>query len=226
MKPSVKFATFPLVRGTGKLGNTAVGGPLKRSFDVVAASMGLLLLGPLFIMLALLVKMSDGGPVFYRHQRIGRGGRPFYCLKFRTMKTNGDAILELYLRENPQAQAEWVVARKLQLDPRITDVGTVIRKLSLDELPQLLNILRGEMSIVGPRPIVVEELELYGAAAVYYLKSRPGLTGVWQVSGRNDVSYDKRVAFDQRYVENWSFRGDVAIILKTIPAVYAAKGSY
>ncbi|ATU92285.1 sugar transferase [Phyllobacterium zundukense] len=226
MKPSVKLAAFPFFRETKRLDNAAVGGPLKRSFDIVVATLGLFILSPLFIMLGFLIKMSDGGPVFYGHRRIGCGGQPFYCLKFRTMKTDGDAILESFLRENPQARQEWQTARKLQSDPRVTDVGAVIRKLSLDELPQLLNILRGEMSIVGPRPVVLEELELYGPAAAYYLRSRPGLTGVWQISGRNNVSYDKRVAFDQRYVENWSFRGDVAIILKTIPAVCAARGSY
>ncbi len=226
MKPSVKLAAFPFVRETQRLDTPAVGGPLKRAFDVVSAALGLFMLSPLFIMMIILIKMSDGGPVFYRHRRIGRGGRPFYCLKFRTMKTNGDAILESYLRENPQAQAEWISTRKLQSDPRVTDVGSVIRKLSLDELPQLLNILRGEMSIVGPRPIIGEELELYGPAAAYYMRSRPGLTGIWQISGRNDVPYDKRVAYDQGYVENWSFRGDVAIILKTIPVVCAARGSY
>ena len=188
--------------------------------------MALILLSPLFIMLASLVKLSDGGPVIYRHRRIGRGGNQFYCLKFRTKITNGDAVLETHFAANPAARAEWVAARKLQVDPRVTNVGIVLRKLSLDELPQLVNILRGEMSLVGPRPVVKDEIELYGSAATYYFKSRPGLTGIWQISGRNDVDYDERVAFDKHYVENWSFQKDIIILLKTILAVCASRGSY
>ena len=121
---------------------------------------------------------------------------------------------------------EWTTTRKLKNDPRITRVGTVLRKLSLDELPQLVNVLRGEMSLVGPRPVVDDELALYGRSAGYYLKARPGLTGLWQISGRNDVSYDARVAFDREYVENWSLSSDVWIIVRTVPAVCAQQGSY
>src|SRR5690606_5975025 len=135
-------------------------------------------------------------------------------------------VLQAYLSENPEAQAEWEATRKLKNDPRVTPVGAVLRKLSLDELPQFLNILAGEMSIVGPRPVVQEELERYGSAAVFYLKSRPGLTGLWQVSGRNDVSYATRVAFDRYYVENWSLAQDIRIIAKTVPAVCLSRGSY
>ena len=142
------------------------------------------------------------------------------------MAENGDAILHQYLEQNPAAYQEWRATRKLQHDPRVTVVGTVLRKLSLDELPQLINILRGEMSIVGPRPVVEDELELYEASAVYYLQSRPGLTGLWQVSGRNDVSYAARVAFDTHYVRNWSLVTDVAIVVRTIPAVCLSRGSY
>jgi exopolysaccharide production protein ExoY len=177
-------------------------------------------------MIAALVKFSDNGPVLYGHRRIGHNGRTFKCLKFRTMAVNGDEILRNYLRDNPQAAEEWRATRKLKNDPRVTVVGTVLRKLSLDELPQLLNILRGEMSVVGPRPVVDEELNLYDSFAAFYLRTRPGLTGLWQISGRNDVSYESRIAFDTQYVQNWSLLGDVAIIVRTIPAVCMARGSY
>jgi exopolysaccharide production protein ExoY len=203
-----------------------IGGLLKRSFDIVGSLAGLVLLSPLFLMVALLVKLSDNGPIFYGHKRIGRGGRIFSCLKFRTMVPDGERVLNAYLAANPEANAEWIATRKLKNDPRVTRVGQVLRKLSLDELPQILNILQGDMSLVGPRPVVRDELEIYGSAAVYYLKSRPGLTGLWQVSGRNDVSYDTRVAFDRHYVENWSMFQDIRIIFKTVPAVWMSRGSY
>jgi len=203
-----------------------IGGAFKRGFDIVGAAAGILLLSPLFLMLALLVKFSDGGRVFYGHSRIGRNGRVFQCLKFRTMVENGDQVLAAHFARNPQSREEWLATRKLQDDPRVTRVGAVLRKLSLDELPQMFNILRGDMSIVGPRPVVKDELEFYGPAADYYLKSRPGLTGLWQVSGRNDVSYHARVAFDRYYVENWSFIFDLKIIVKTVPAVFSSRGSY
>ncbi|WP_062228079.1 sugar transferase [Aureimonas frigidaquae] len=204
----------------------AVGGAVKRSFDLVASVAGLIVLSPLFIMLAALVKLSDGGSIFYGHRRIGRGGATFHCLKFRTMVENGDEVLQRHLASDPAAAEEWKATRKLQNDPRVTAVGQVLRKLSLDELPQIINIIRGEMSVVGPRPVVAAELDLYGSAASHYLRSRPGLTGLWQVSGRNDVSYEARVAFDKQYVENWSLATDLAIIIKTVPAVVASRGSY
>ena len=203
-----------------------IGGLCKRGFDVVVAAIGLVALSPLLLMLALLVKLSDGGRIFYGHRRVGRDGNSFLCLKFRTMAENGDEILAAYLERNPQLRQEWLATRKLQNDPRITPVGSVLRKLSLDELPQLINILRGEMSFVGPRPVVEDEVELYGAGVECYLKSRPGLTGLWQISGRNDVSYSARVAFDRHYVENWSFAFDLVIIVKTFPAVLSSRGSY
>jgi exopolysaccharide production protein ExoY len=198
----------------------------KRIFDIVAAAAAIALLSPLFAMLALMVKLSDRGPVFYAHRRIGRNGNIFYCLKFRTMVMNGDEVLARHFAENPKTREEWLATRKLQDDPRITRVGQVLRKLSLDELPQVFNILMGHMSVVGPRPVVKDELEMYGPAADCYLRSRPGLTGLWQVSGRNDVSYGMRVAFDQHYVENWSFLSDIKIIVLTVPAIIASRGSY
>jgi len=202
------------------------GGIIKRAFDISAASLGLIFLSPVFLMVMLLVKLSDRGPAFYGHRRIGHNGQEFRCLKFRTMVVDGDKVLQEHLRNNPKAMEEWRSTRKLQDDPRVTAVGSVLRKLSLDELPQLINILRGEMSVVGPRPVVHDELELYETSAVYYLQARPGLTGLWQISGRNDVSYATRIAFDTHYVENWSLTRDVMIIARTIPAVCMQRGSY
>jgi exopolysaccharide production protein ExoY len=203
-----------------------LGGRLKRSFDIAAAALGLIALSPLFLLIALLVKSSDGGAVFYGHERIGRGGRRFRCLKFRTMSANGDKVIAEYLRANPAARREWAETRKLKDDPRVTRAGLVLRKLSIDELPQLINILLGDMSIVGPRPVVLDELEKYGGHAGCYLRSRPGLTGLWQINGRNDVSYDTRVAFDRHYVEHWSLVEDIRIIIMTVPAVCLSRGSY
>jgi exopolysaccharide production protein ExoY len=212
---AIEFGAFP-----------PTGGILKRGFDVTTASLALIFISPIFLMLALLVKFSDRGPIFYGHRRIGHNGQTFRCLKFRTMVVDGDRVLNAYLHANPKAQEEWRETRKLQDDPRVTVIGSVLRKLSLDELPQLINIIRGEMSVVGPRPVVEDELERYEGAAVYYLQSRPGLTGLWQVSGRNDVSYESRVAFDTHYVKNWSLRSDMLIIARTIPAVCLSRGSY
>jgi len=203
-----------------------IGGVIKRTFDLTASIIALILLAPLFMMIGALVKSGDGGSILYGHKRIGRNGETFHCLKFRTMVENGDEVLQRHLRDNPEALEEWTATRKLQNDPRVTRVGQILRKLSLDELPQILNIVRGEMSVVGPRPVVSEELDYYGPAAEFYLASRPGLTGLWQVSGRNDVSYAARVAFDAHYVQNWSLATDLAIIIKTVPAVVASRGSY
>jgi exopolysaccharide production protein ExoY len=204
----------------------AIGGSGKRGFDIACALSAILLLAPLLCLLALLVKASDGGKVFYAHKRIGRHGLVFGCLKFRTMAENGDILLQQHLARCPQSRLEWQQTRKLKNDPRVTRVGRVLRKLSLDELPQLFNILLGDMSVVGPRPVVQSELDLYGKAAAHYLASRPGLTGLWQVSGRNDVSYRERIEFDTHYVENWSFITDIKIIALTVPAVCASRGSY
>ena len=225
MKSATRSASSPLF-STATAGAPPVGGISKRSFDILVALAALVLLSPIFVLIMALVKYSDGGSVFYGHRRIGYNGSTFRCLKFRTMAENGDAILQKYLEQNPAAYEEWRRTRKLQYDPRVTIVGTVLRKLSLDELPQLINIIRGEMSLVGPRPVVEDELELYEAAAVYYLQTRPGLTGLWQVSGRNDVSYETRVAFDTHYVRNWSLASDLVIVARTIPAVCLSRGSY
>jgi exopolysaccharide production protein ExoY len=225
MKSATRSASSPFFSSV-TTGAPPVGGISKRSFDILVALAALVVLSPIFVLIMALVKYSDGGSVFYGHRRIGYNGSTFRCLKFRTMAEDGDAVLQRYLEQNPAAYEEWRATRKLQDDPRVTIVGTVLRKLSLDELPQLFNILRGEMSIVGPRPVVDDELELYESSAVYYLQTRPGLTGLWQVSGRNDVSYETRVAFDTHYVRNWSLASDLVIVARTIPAVCLSRGSY
>ncbi len=198
---------------------------MKRGFDLFAASSIVLLFLPLLIMICC-VLMSQGWPLLIRHRRVGRSGRTFSCLKFRTMVRDADVVLARHLAEHPAARVEWESTRKLKDDPRITPFGHVLRKSSLDELPQLLNVLRGEMSLVGPRPIVPAEMKHYGANIALYQQVRPGLTGAWQVSGRSDVSYAQRVRLDCEYVHARSFGRDVVILALTIPAVLRAKGSY
>jgi exopolysaccharide production protein ExoY len=204
----------------------ALGGAAKRSFDVAAALLAIVLLLPLLLLVALVVKLADRGPVFYRHRRVGRNAVPFQCLKFRTMVVNSDEVLRRHLAVNNHAAQEWRETRKLKDDPRITALGRVLRRTSVDELPQLFNILAGEMSVVGPRPIVDAEIVKYGATIAYYYSARPGLTGKWQVTGRNDVDYRRRVQLDQEYVANWRFTTDVRIILKTVVVVVASRGCY
>ena len=225
MKSATRSASSPCFPEHAT-GTPPIGGISKRGFDILVASTALVFLAPIFLMLMALVKFSDGGRIFYGHRRVGHSGRPFRCLKFRTMREDSDRILKEHLANNPSAREEWATSRKLQHDPRVTSVGIILRKLSLDELPQLINIIRGEMSIVGPRPVVEDELELYDAAAQHYLRTRPGLTGLWQVSGRNDISYESRVALDSHYVENWSLMTDIKIIGMTVPAVCFSRGSY
>ncbi|MFK9858162.1 sugar transferase, partial [Klebsiella pneumoniae] len=169
---------------------------------------------------------KDNGPAIYGHERIGKGGRSFKCLKFRSMVTNSKEVLEELLRSNPEARKEWNETFKLKEDPRITNIGKFLRKTSLDELPQLFNVLKGEMSLVGPRPIITAELERYSDEVDYYLLSKPGMTGLWQVSGRSDVDYETRVYLDAWYVKNWSMWNDIAILFKTIGVVLKKDGAY
>lgn len=203
-----------------------VGGVGKRAFDILTAAVGLVVAVPLFGAVAATVALSGRGPVFFAHTRIGRDGRRFRCLKFRTMVTDGEAVLARHLASDPGAAAEWAATRKLKHDPRVTAVGRILRKTSLDELPQLINILRGDMSVVGPRPVVEAELERYGPRVRHYLAARPGLTGLWQVSGRNAVAYRTRVALDCHYVATWSMVRDIQIMAMTVPAVVARRGCY
>ena len=193
--------------------------------DVVLATLILLLVAPFFLLIVLACRL-DGGPALFTHRRVGAGGRPFDCLKFRTMVVNSDVVLRQALARDPALAAEWTDTRKLRDDPRVTRVGKFLRKTSLDELPQLINIMRLEMSLVGPRPIVESEVALYGDNIAEYYATRPGLTGLWQVSGRSNVSYDHRVALDVHYVNHWTLWKDFLLLAKTIPAVLAREGAY
>lgn len=198
---------------------------IKRAFDIVVSGTALLVVSPMMLVVAVMTK-RDGGPVFFGHKRLGKDGKYFYCLKFRSMIVNSQEVLEKHLAANPEARAEWEADQKLKNDPRITKVGQFLRSTSLDELPQLINVLRGEMSLVGPRPIVTDEVAKYEYDIAHYYRVRPGITGLWQVSGRNDVSYAQRVQMDSWYVRNWSLWHDIAIMCKTIPALLQRKGAY
>jgi exopolysaccharide production protein ExoY len=171
------------------------------------------------ILIALLISVTTGGPAVFFHIRVGLGGKPFNCYKFRSMVANSEEVLKAYLDANPQAREEWQQSQKIRNDPRVTFLGRMLRKSSLDELPQLFNIIRGDMSCVGPRPVVTDELKRYGDHVEEYLGARPGLTGLWQVSGRSNTDYADRVALDSRYVRNWSVWLDIVILLRTIFAV-------
>ena len=197
----------------------------KRGFDLLGASALLLLLSPLFLVLTALIR-GTGATAIYAHPRVGRNGKAFNCLKFRSMRPDADAILKELLDNDPAARAEWDRDFKLRNDPRITPVGRFLRRTSLDELPQLINVVKGEMSLVGPRPIVAAELERYGDYASLYLQVLPGVTGLWQISGRNDVSYAERVSLDAWYVQNWSLWYDIAILFKTVDVVLNKRGVY
>jgi len=207
--------------------NLARPGPriVKRIFDLVTSTALLVLLAPVIGLFYWEIRRSGGGAIF-GHVRIGQHGKPFRCLKFRTMVPNAAQVLEGFLASDPRARAEWERDFKLKTDPRITPIGAFLRETSLDELPQLWNVLKGEMSLVGPRPVVEEELERYSDQVGYYLEAPPGMTGLWQISGRNDMSYDDRVALDSWYVRNWSLWYDLVIILKTVRVVLARKGAY
>ena len=196
----------------------------KRIFDLAAASTLLLLSIPLLIAVATLVAI-DGGPIFFRHRRVGRNGETFSCLKFRTMIIGAEECLDEYLSYHPDAQLEWAKEQKLSFDPRVTSVGRFLRSSSIDELPQLINVIMGDMSLVGPRPVTKAELVHYGFATPLYKSVRPGITGLWQVSGRNDVGYDVRVRLDEQYVKHWSLVADLLILLRTPGVVISRRGA-
>ncbi len=199
----------------------------KRSFDFSVALLLLLIILPLGLLIILIIATTGQSP-FYSHVRLGRNARPFGCLKFRTMRRDADATLARLLERNPVAKTEWETRRKLRRDPRVTGIGRLLRATSLDELPQLINILIGQMSLVGPRPVTNEELiAFYGPAeTAAYISVRPGLTGLWQVYGRSDASYDLRVSLDTLYVERMSFRMDVMILLRTVNVVLRQNGAW
>jgi exopolysaccharide production protein ExoY len=203
-----------------------VGMTAKRIIDIVLASTGIVLLCPLLLLCFAACLLSSPGPALFGHRRIGFQGKYFRCLKFRTMVINGDECLRDHLSNDPQANAEWEATRKLRVDPRVTAIGALLRKTSLDEIPQLFNVLKGDMSIVGPRPVTEEELSRYSTSVGSYLACRPGITGLWQVSGRSGTSYRKRVAFDSYYARHWSIFLDAKIVIATIPALLDSDNAY
>jgi Undecaprenyl-phosphate galactose phosphotransferase WbaP len=198
----------------------------KRLMDVAASAILLVVLIPLFLVIALAIKLTSRGPIFYGHLRNGRYGKPFKALKFRTMVLGAEKVLADFLFSHTEYIPEWERNHKLRNDPRITKVGKWLRRSSLDELPQLLNVLMGQMSLVGPRPIIDAEIPKYGRGYGLYTRVLPGLTGLWQVSGRNNTTYEERVAFDEQYVHNWSVWLDIYILVRTIKTVVTAEGAY
>ena len=197
----------------------------KRALDILGALAIGAILSPVLIT-TVAVLATQKGPVFFAHERVGRKGKMFRCYKFRTMVPDADAVLNDLLENDSEARAEWLRDFKLKQDPRVTRMGRFLRKTSFDELPQLWNVFNGTMSLVGPRPVVREELLRYGRGARFYLVNRPGLTGLWQISGRNDVGYGRRVALDRAYTENASLMVDLKIVLRTVWVVVNLKGAY
>lgn len=209
--------------------------PLKRLFDIAFSLFFLIVFSPVFIAVALLVFAASPGPIFYRSIRLGRGGKVIFCWKFRSMYRDADDRLESLLASDPTVRAEWEQFQKLKNDPRVTWIGRILRKTSLDEWPQFYNILKGDLSIVGPRPPVLigppeyfaqEIRKWYGESTGKILSVRPGLTGIWQISGRSEISFEERVRLEEMYAETRSFSKDLLLILKTIPAVIFSKGAY
>ena len=197
----------------------------KRILDICIASVALVFVAPLLITVMILIRLQDGGPALYSQSRYGRGGKTFKCYKLRSMVTNAKEQLEFILATDPVAREEWQTSQKLTDDPRITPLGHFIRKTSIDELPQLFNILCGDMSLVGPRPIVENEIQRYGTDFKEYCAVRPGLTGLWQVRGRSDTTYGERVALDVEYANSRTLMSDIVILFQTIPAVIFSRGA-
>lgn len=198
----------------------------KRLGELALALLILLVAAPILLAVALLIWTEDGGPIFFSQPRLGRGGKHFRCLKLRTMSVDASALLARLLENSADAREEWERDHKLKSDPRITRLGRFLRKTSIDEIPQLFNVIRGDMSLVGPRPIVDAEVVRYGRRFEAYCTVRPGITGLWQVKGRNDVSYRRRVAIDTIYCANKSFGLDLRIVAATVPVVLFRRGSY
>ena len=197
----------------------------KRVLDLAIAIPALFFVSPLMLLIGVLIRLQDGGPMFFIQKRRGLGGFGFLCMKFRTMRPDAEEILKEILANDPVMAAEWKEKQKFDNDPRITWLGQFLRRTSLDELPQLMNIIRGEMSVVGPRPIVANEVPRYGDAIKAYDSVLPGVTGLWQVNGRSETTYEERVALDVEYVEGTSLMGDIWILLRTVPAVLFARGA-
>jgi Undecaprenyl-phosphate galactose phosphotransferase WbaP len=226
---------FPLVKGKAGTGQGSQAGlnfatppndMLKRMMDImISIVLGIIFL-PVLLLTAILIKLDSPGPVFYKQARIGKDGRRIIIYKFRSMRENGEKVLGVYLAKNPKAQQEWNETQKLREDPRITRVGRWIREFSVDELPQLLNVMKGDMSLVGPRPILFDQKSLYGDGINVYMSVRPGLTGFWQVSGRNRTTFGQRAAYDIYYVHNWSLWLEMYILLRTVWVVLSRDGAY
>lgn len=197
---------------------------VKRAMDIAISAALLILLAPLLLVIALSVGCSTGLPVIYKQRRIGRDGQAFMFFKFRSMKQGADRALEQHLRTSAAAQTEWEAFQNLTVDPRVTRAGLILRRLSLDELPQLWNVLKGDMSLVGPRPCMERQVSLHASGWAHYCALRPGMTGLWQVSGRNRLTYRQRVALDVEYVDRWSLGLDLFILAKTLRAVLASGG--
>ena len=198
---------------------------VKRLVDVIFGTFFLILFSPVFLVLAALIT-RDGGPVFYKHRRLGKHGEHFMCHKFRSMCVDADSKLNQHLANNPDANTTWSLSRKLKQDPRVTRIGHYLRRTSVDELPQLVNVIKGEMSLVGPRPIVDEEVHHYGSYISYYFTLTPGMTGLWQVSGRTDTTYQERVRLDVWYCKNWTLWNDVVVLIKTCKTLINRHGAY
>jgi len=227
--PSFRISAYflsPHPRPIGPFVPYSIGRRLKRIVDLTISLLALLLLALPMLAVAVLIKLTSPGPVFYKHRRLGRNMREFDLLKFRTMYKDAEQRLEEILKSDPKKREEFARTFKLKDDPRVTPLGRWLRKLSIDELPQLFNVLVGQMSLVGPRPIVEKEVEYYRDYSLLLFRVPPGLTGLWQVSGRTDTSYEERVKLDTRYVREWTLAGDLVIILKTIPVVLSRLGAY
>lgn len=225
---SRRAAEIPAALGQGGRANGTLAAELaiKRCADASIALLGIVILAPLMLVIGILIWRGDGASALFRQIRVGRGGRHFACWKFRSMVIDAETTLAQHLASRPEAAREWAETQKLTDDPRVTRLGDFLRKSSLDELPQLFNVLVGDMSLVGPRPIVPAECGRYGDDLKFYLAARPGITGLWQVSGRSDCSYPERVALDVHYTRNWRLWTDVLIFFRTIPAVLMRRGSF
>lgn len=226
MNRDIDFPSNTVIVSDTRDRNRVPKSPLTRVFDITLILLASPYILLFFLTISLLIVLDSKGGPFYSQTRIGRGGHTFKAHKFRTMVLNADEILQQYLEQSPELKAEWLATHKLKHDPRVTRVGAILRKLSLDELPQFWNILTGEMSLIGPRPIVEAEIERYGKCFELYVQARPGLTGLWQVSGRSDTSYQRRVELDEYYLLNRSIKLDLVILLKTVTVVLGRKGAY
>lgn len=201
--------------------------PIKRIFDILFSICALIISLPLMICIAVAIRLGSRGKVIYAHERIGRGGKTFRCYKFRTMYPDADKRLQNILAKNPKLKLEWEKNYKLKNDPRVTPLGSFLRKTSLDEFPQFLNVIKGDLSVVGPRPVVrAEMMQHLGPKAPKILSVRPGLTGLWQISGRSDTTYATRLMLDEKYVDSRTLLLDIKVIAKTIPALFNSKGAY